>query len=475
MAHAPKVNALEAYVEGRLSAPAQARLLAHVRDCAVCERRLASIKQYRSLREEAKQEPSATLSWERLEQALERESRAQPARERPSSGRIVALAWPVMALAATFVLGWFALSQQAELARTPPRALPPEEQRAEQPRREGWVTLAAAHAELVDGAETRVARPGLVVREGMLLRTGPASELHVALGDGSALVVESDSEVRVARLRGEESRLELLRGSLFSGVKKLPRAERYEVAFGTHVAQVRGTRFRVERRADEAVAVFEGRVVVLAGETLVADLAAGQRWPATSKRGSDREIRGADPASRAWPTLALPSVPGVAAWEFGASQLPASGLLAMRVPPGRHELHFSDLRGKRHVLAVDVAQEGATLDEASIQRLLAQQNEASGELSPEAIEPVVRGGLDVLRRCYEHSLRRDPSLTGKLLLAIRVAPDGHVARASLRVDGAELPIDLERCIETEARGWKFPQPRGGSVEFEVPLNLKAGR
>jgi hypothetical protein len=492
--HAPKYLALEAYAEKRLSPAGAQRMERHLEGCSGCREALSAVGRYATLRQDVQAEPVPELSWERLAAALDQPQQAQSlearaaagvvrADSRPHAGKVIALAWPVLALAATFLLGFMALSESRErAARVVPRTAPPVivAPAEEEAFSEGWVTLAAGEAELEAEGRRAAARPGLAVREGASLRTGKQAEVHVALVGETGIVLEGESEFQVTRLRVRSLELTLRRGRVFQQVKKLAANERFEVAFGPYVARVRGTRFRVQHMDTSSVSVFEGRVVVYEGDKVVADLSAGQSWQSKpvpdAVASHDRLVHGAVAASETWATLEIPSAPGVAEWRIDGSSLAALGGLSMRVPAGDLTLAFKDLRGLERSLSLRVAPEGSVLGETTIRELLAAQNEPSGSLDPEQIEPVVRGGLDLLRRCYERGLKRDPKLVGKLVLSIRVAPDGHVARANLRSsEGTDLPLDVETCIQTEARAWRFPRPSGGSVVFEVPLNLKSTR
>jgi|GEM_PF-1506328 len=487
--HSPKQMALEAYAAHRLSAPGSRRLERHMHACAACQRTLEAMQTYAELRAEAQHEVVPELSWERLERALDQRAEpdttpgpAAPAQRaeklRGNTGKLVALAWPVLALAATFVFGYLARSErtQPELtARSAPAVSAPIALEAES---QGWITLVAGQVELeIDGARSP-AQPGQVVHERARIFTGRDAEAHVALSDGSGLIVSAEAELSLGRLREHSVALELRAGEVFQRVHKLGAEERYEVSFGPYLARVRGTRFQVRHGESASVAVSEGRVEVFEGARRVADLSAGQSWssrpdvPAAPAR--DRQVHAAEPASASWPTLALPPVSNVASFRIDGAPVSATGGLSMRVPAGDVTLSYEDRRGHERTLALQVAPEGSQLEEAQIRALIAAQNDPRGHLDPEQIAPVVRAGLDALRRCYERGLKRDPGLIGKLVLSIRVAPDGHVARAELGEGGGpRLPLDVEGCLQGEARRWLFPKPTGGSVMFEVPLNLKS--
>ncbi len=496
--HTTKLRALGAYAQGRLSSQGETRLKRHLRECDACRRMLVTVETYDQLRREAQRESPPALPWERLEQALLAEPvsgespRAQAASHGAPkvSGKLIALAWPVLALAATVLLGLMAWRERPVPVAQPVSSPASSVVAVEEARIRGTVTLVAGDVQIeAAGARARAAL-GQAVEEGARLVTAADAEVHLALEGGGGIVVEPESHLLVRRLREHSAELVLRAGSVYQRVRKLAEGERYEVLFGDYVAHVRGTGFRVSHRAEvegqaeghSQVAVHEGRVVVQQGERVIADLSAGQSWNSSpdvkASPGPERAVHGAEAEAQGWTRLVLPAVPSVAAWRIAGARLSGHEELAMRVPAGDLTLPYEDLRGRERTLSLRVATEGSTLREQDIRALIAAQNEPMGQLSAEQIAPVVRAGLDSLRRCYERGLKRDPGLMGKLVLSIRVAPDGHVLRASVagsekEASNSGIPLEVEGCMQAEARSWTFPRPTGGSVVFEVPLNLKS--
>jgi hypothetical protein len=298
----------------------------------------------------------------------------------------------------------------------------------------------------------------------------------VALADGSGFALSHGTELGLEALRDGEVRLALNSGEVLSEVHTLGPKETYVVHDDTFSAHVRGTRFLVTRRDFFGAEVREGRVEIMRGDASVVLLTAGQRWEAHDVEKADRSrephVYGVGALHDNWAMLTLPGNPQIAAWQLGDVRVATSGVLRMRAPLGENAIVLEDLQGKVHPFSVTVLPEGATLSEALVSQALEPVRDTLGHLEPEQISPVVRDGLDRLRRCYERSLRTDPKLESKLVLSVRVAQDGHVTRATL--DAEQLPAEFERCVLNEARTWQFPKP-GGSLAFEVPLNFRAQR
>lgn len=80
----------------------------------------------------------------------------------------------------------------------------------------------------------------------------------------------------------------------------------------------------------------------------------------------------------------------------------------------------------------------------------------------------VRAGA--ARPCYERALRLNSALSGKLMVNVRVDPNGNVCGASVSQDGIHSP-EVTNCVLGMFRSAKFPAPSGGCLEVNVPLSF----
>jgi hypothetical protein len=496
MSHAPKQHALEAYAEQLLSPPGRARVEAHLVRCASCRAGLSAVRAYALLREQAAAETAPEPSWEQLERALAREPmvetradvRAPPeqsprAAARPGSGRsgrVIAIAWPLLAVAATLVIAWLGVSGAPDHAPSTSTSNTEQASRLAEPPAlalVGRVTLIAGAASLALGDHSAPIDLHTEIREGSLLGTERDAVLHVALGAGTGFVLGPESRLRVVELRAGRTRLELIVGSVANQVEKLAAQAQYRILTGDIVASVRGTRFLVEQIQGTRVAVQEGLVEVTRGDQVVALLSAGQSFEAPQRRAAparDLAIHELERAFGELRALHLPPLPQLRNWRIDGAALSAQGELSMRMPPGIAQLSFEDMRGQVRSVEIDVNEAETHVDPLWLAKLVAPKDPPrSGHLEPEQIAKVIKAGLDPLRRCYERSLRARPGLEARLTLAVRVGPDGRVQRAA--ANGAQqLPQELEQCLASEAGRLLFPKPEGGgSMSFEVPINLKA--
>ncbi len=471
--HAPKFYALEALEDGKLSEAGTRRIEAHLRACETCTQARQGVRNYRALLAAAAHEDAVELSWPKLEAKLERE----PPR---ASHKWLALAVPALAIAATFVIGWVGLSgqkQQDELARR--RAVPSQTQAGTAVKSAAQASLAASVTALAGAPRANETALSLsaVVREGDVLTTGREETLHVRLSGGTGIALWEQSELRIERLRNDEVVLQLIRGGVSNQVAKLAPKGRYLVRAADITAQVRGTRFSVALKAEAiSVAVYEGTVAILRGDIELSMLEAGQNWSSAGSGGiAEKPVLGIAPGSETWPTLTLSSLANVRAWNVLDARFSSRSEVSMRAPPGELTIGFEDTEGLAHTLTRTLSSAGSSLSEEDISRVIERDRENRvGTLDPQLITPVVRNGLDGLKRCYEQSLRRAPKLAGKVTLSLRVSSTGQVVRAKLASPtGEKADVGLTVCITGKAATWAFPAPTGGPVNIDLPLNLKS--
>ncbi len=89
-----------------------------------------------------------------------------------------------------------------------------------------------------------------------------------------------------------------------------------------------------------------------------------------------------------------------------------------------------------------------------------------GSLDRDAIGRVARAHQGDIRQCYETALQRDPPLRGVARARIVISPRGEVRSASI-AEGQGIHPDVDACIETKIRRWRFPDPPGGGLVIVV--------
>lgn len=85
-----------------------------------------------------------------------------------------------------------------------------------------------------------------------------------------------------------------------------------------------------------------------------------------------------------------------------------------------------------------------------------------GSLDKELIRRVIQQHIAQIRYCYEKELVRSPGLFGKVATQFTISAEGDVSDA--RVEQSTMNNgEVERCITSKIRTWKFPKPKGGGV------------
>jgi hypothetical protein len=74
------------------------------------------------------------------------------------------------------------------------------------------------------------------------------------------------------------------------------------------------------------------------------------------------------------------------------------------------------------------------------------------------------------RSCYNHGLAVDRNMSGKLVIAIHIRPDGDVDRVD-KVGGTGLSADVEKCILRKATYAIFDAPGGKGSVVQVPITF----
>lgn len=74
------------------------------------------------------------------------------------------------------------------------------------------------------------------------------------------------------------------------------------------------------------------------------------------------------------------------------------------------------------------------------------------------------------RSCYERALTHNSSLSGSVVLNLRVSPTGTACSASMGKDTLGDPA-VTNCVLQRFRSGKFPKPTGGCVDIALPINF----
>jgi len=88
--------------------------------------------------------------------------------------------------------------------------------------------------------------------------------------------------------------------------------------------------------------------------------------------------------------------------------------------------------------------------------------------SNEALLAVVRRYAAGIQFCYDHELRKQPGLRGKLVVSMVVLANGSVNDATVIENTLGSPAVTE-CVLAQIRVWQFPSIPSGTTSFRTPF------
>jgi hypothetical protein len=75
-------------------------------------------------------------------------------------------------------------------------------------------------------------------------------------------------------------------------------------------------------------------------------------------------------------------------------------------------------------------------------------------------------------RCYDTALGQDPTLRGKITVAVRVGSNGQTCPNGVSIASNEMSSPtVANCVLNYYRGQSFPAPQGGCTDVNIPINF----
>jgi hypothetical protein len=96
-----------------------------------------------------------------------------------------------------------------------------------------------------------------------------------------------------------------------------------------------------------------------------------------------------------------------------------------------------------------------------------------GSLPPATIQSVVRGQYASFQTCYQHGLRRNPALRGRVQARFTIRESGAVSEVG-NAGSNVSDTELVNCILQLFLTLRFPPPEGGRVTVVYPIMLEPG-
>ena len=97
-----------------------------------------------------------------------------------------------------------------------------------------------------------------------------------------------------------------------------------------------------------------------------------------------------------------------------------------------------------------------------------------GELDPGMVAKEVRSRLGAIKACYERALKRNPNLSGKVVIHWTITQAGTVSGVDVETDTLG-DAEVASCIKSLIARWRFPAPAGGSVDVSFPFVFQASQ
>lgn len=169
--------------------------------------------------------------------------------------------------------------------------------------------------------------------------------------------------------------------------------------------------------------------------------------------------------------LMLLAMGGLLYWKFGGKDTarPAPSAFATVAPPPQ----FDEAPPPPPPIEPDA---GKKDDAPAKKRLVASAPGAGGCAAvckgdaPAGLRSELGGAASSVRGCYERALRQNAMLQGKLVVSVKVGPQGSTCSAALTSDTLGDP-GVSTCVLQQFRTRKFSAPVGGCVDVNVPISF----
>jgi hypothetical protein len=152
-------------------------------------------------------------------------------------------------------------------------------------------------------------------------------------------------------------------------------------------------------------------------------------------------------------------------------EMTLAGAFTYGPPSGAPLVAAADSEAK--VVSMSAVNRAALLEKLSAletRRVLVDQGTAAtGALTREEIDKVIKSRAGLLRACYQKELERKPSLQGKVVVSFAIGEDGKVTGAKLAEPATTLDDEVvTSCIVRQFQRMLFPA-RGAVAKVTYPL------
>lgn len=118
---------------------------------------------------------------------------------------------------------------------------------------------------------------------------------------------------------------------------------------------------------------------------------------------------------------------------------------------------------------------GAAATEKKVSGVVKSEAPAvDGELDPSMVAKEVKSRLGAIKACYERALKRNPNLSGKVVIHWTITQAGTVSGVDVEQDTLG-DAEVASCIKSLVARWRFPAPSGGSVDVSFPFVFQSSQ
>lgn len=500
MTHRVRERAIFALIDRRLGERERAELERHLAECEACRAFHLRVKAAQHALRQLDAAPMPEVDWRRVDAALR--SRPEAARHRSYLGSMAVWGGLATATAAAFLLtlaisGAFdrRVDRQAPATASAPAPRAP----AAAPRSlEAFVTFVAGEAITAGPGEAprwRALTLESPLAVGTRVRTSEDGSAGIQVGTTAACRLEPGTDVELAGLGTPAVQMEVHAGEVRCTSSISDESPPVVISVMDVVASASGeARFAVRRQPQVVV-------IELAEGTLTASHAAGESIELSSperlalRQGDDDdplavvERAPIDDEALASSTPDPPSVVPLASLHIpaidGLERVSVDGVeydqlpLHLRRSPGAARLELFVAGHDPIVQTIEigfgprtfeVASLGTLLDlgeQAPLERRVAPRIGTYTKAQVERLRSLVRSRV---QRCYERSLKVNPSIWGRINVRFTVSISGEprAVKVSSLMGGDR---DVNACIEQSIGVERFPPPLGGHIPVEQDITL----
>jgi outer membrane biosynthesis protein TonB len=135
----------------------------------------------------------------------------------------------------------------------------------------------------------------------------------------------------------------------------------------------------------------------------------------------------------------------------------------------------ADVGGLRGGAGIATGSTGSGGGEKAVKAAIKTEAPAvDGELDPSMVAKEVKSRLGAIKACYERALKRNPNLSGKVVIHWTITQAGTVSGVDVEQDTLG-DAEVASCIKSLVARWRFPAPSGGSVDVSFPFVFQSSQ